>query len=163
MPYEIGTGIDPGADLNKSFHLASLRMLADLGLSGAHQSQALEVIRQFQLARDKEETNYRATYDDRVKDSILKLQNRAAGKDDDHKPRWGTADRFNPNALRLQAEREVRFAHQTTLSLLDTQETRELEEIAKQADRDVPNQEMSPRSSERRSQSHMRSRPRPRD
>lgn len=129
----VGKG-DLGEKLHKSFHLAGLRMLSEMGLTGPHQSEALQTIRHYEQLRRKVEKDYRASYDDRVTAVMKKLVRQAGQKDDIFQPAWGGRDVFDKTAMRHQAERQVRFAHQTSMTLLDTQETRDLEAIAARAD-----------------------------
>ena len=129
--------LDGPARLKGSFHLAGLRMLAEMGLSGPHQSKALETIRQFDLTRKRAEKDHRENYDDRVMRAMKRMLHEAGQKDKLHRPHWAMHDRFDKDGLRVRAERRVRFAHQSTMDRIDRDETKALEAIARNADRSV--------------------------
>ncbi|MCH9807162.1 MAG: hypothetical protein K0U74_05460 [Alphaproteobacteria bacterium] len=160
-------GLDIAKKLRSTFHLAGLRMLAEMGLKGKDQSDALSAILHFDQLRSKEEKTYRAHYDDRVNDAIKRLLNEAGQKDRFFQPGWAQQDKFDKSGLRMRAERQVRFTHKAVLSLFDRQETRTLEEISKRSEDRAPDDisPVRPRdevSRENGNPIHAKSRSRPR-
>lgn len=134
MQQDLKNGIDPAAELNQAFHLAGLRMLADMKLKGEDQCEAIAVIRDFDKVRREEERLYHLEYHDRVNDAMKALIDEAGAKDRSFKPGFAGHDRFDQSSLQVRAERRVRHAHRAAMSLLDQQETRALEAIAVRAD-----------------------------
>ncbi len=126
--------IDPISELNQSFHLAGLRMQADMKLKGEDRREAIAIIRDFDKVRGEEERLYHLEYQDRVNGAMKALIDEAGAKDRSFKPGFAGHDRFDQSSLQMRAERRVRHAHRAAMSLLDQQETHALEEIAKRPD-----------------------------
>lgn len=151
---------DISKEMRDSFHLKGLRRLAELGLKGHHKLDALKVINHYEHAREIEKADFKDNFKTRVHKTIERLQREDGAKTIELNPPFAFIDRFNNARLTTQAKKEVRQAHEVTLSLLDRQETRELESIARQAGRgDIDPELLSKdfdRASDRRSKPERR-------
>jgi len=156
MPFDgSATQRDISKEMRDSFHLKGLRRLAELGLKGHHKIDALKTINHYDHARKEETQDFKDDYEVRVSKAIKTLQKEAGQKTREHNHPFAFLDRFDKGQMTLRAEKRVRHAHDVTLSLLDRQETRELENIARKAGRgDIDPEIMSKdfdRATERRS------------
>ena len=126
---------DISKEMRDSFHLKGLRRLAELGLKGHHKLEALKVINHYEHARQEEKTDLKDNYEARVSRAVKKLQSKAGQKTREFNHPFAFLDRFEKGQMLLTARKQVRQAHEVTMSLLDRQETLELESIARQAGR----------------------------
>lgn len=151
---------DISKEMRDSFHLKGLRRLAELGLKGHHKLDALKVINHYANAQNEEKADFKENYEARVSKAVKKLQSKAGQKAREFNHPFAFLDRFEKGQMILTARKQVRQAHEVTLSLLDRQETRELESIARKAGRgDVDPELLSKdfdRASDRRSKSERR-------
>jgi len=136
MPFDqFSSKRDIAKEMRKSFHLKGLRRLADLGLRGHHKVEALKVVAHYEHARKEEIKDFKEGYEARVSKTIKQLQAEAGQKARDFNHPFAFLDRFDKGQLTLRAQKRVRKAHEMTMALLDRQETRELESIARKAGR----------------------------
>lgn len=126
---------DISKEMRDSFHLKGLWRLAELGLKGHHKLEALKVINHYAHARQKEKTEFEDNYEARVSKAVKRLQAKAGQKVREFNHPFAFLDRFEKGQMILTARKQVRQAHDVTLSLLDRKETRKLESIARQAGR----------------------------
>ncbi|EFO28846.1 conserved hypothetical protein [Roseibium sp. TrichSKD4] len=154
------SGRDISKEMRDSFHLKGLRRLAELGLKGHHKLDALRVINDYEHARQEEKAHFKENYKARVSKAVKRLQAKAGQKAREFNHPFAFLDRFEKGQMILTARKQVRQAHEVTLSLLDRQETRELESIALKAGRgDIDPELLSKdfdRASDRRSKSERR-------
>lgn len=129
----LGKDGDLAAHLKTKFETASLRLLAEKKLSGADRIEAMDVITRYDSARDLLEADHRRHYTQRVQLKMEEIIRKNGQFNEDLKPGFSRNDLHSAPRIRREAEKAVRFAHETSKEVLRDRETKELTQILKRA------------------------------
>lgn len=123
-------------ELRRTFELASLRKEAT-GLRTASQWAAVVKL-QGRCAKAflQEKASFARRYDTRVEIAYRRLLGEAGRPGMTLQPSWASADRFSPDAILRQAQREVRHAHQQRIDRIKDFERRQLSVIVERSRRE---------------------------
>lgn len=102
-------------ELRRQFDLVGLRREAGELRTTRQLNEAQDIRERSDRARAKEETLYVERYRTRIEQSARRLIHEAGSWSRDLTPEWAGQDRFAPDAILRQAEREVRHAHERRL------------------------------------------------
>lgn len=120
--------------LRQTFALATLRQQAGYLKKPEHWARASEVQEHASKLRKKEEDDYANRYATRVEVAVRRLMHDAGSRNRrDYNPAGTGTDRFSPDALERQAQREVRQAHERRTSRIGLAEQRLLTAIVQEA------------------------------
>ena len=122
-------------ELRRVFELATLRREAKSIETPQQWHEAAQLQMRCNDARSREKDNYAARYDSRVEMACRRLIDKAAQNKSELKPLWAADDRFNPDVMLRQAQREVRESHRQRIERIDEFEHRQLKVIVERSRR----------------------------
>ena len=123
-------------DLRRAFALASLRKQAEAIETPGQWAAVVKLQGRCASAALRERDSFARRYETRVEIAYRRLLGEAGRPDRTFQPRWAATDRFSPDAILRQAQREVRHAHEQRLERIDDFERRGLSVIVDRSRRE---------------------------
>lgn len=123
-------------EIRRAFALASMRRVARDIATPTQWSRAGDIQSKARKLRYDEERLFHLRYDTRVETAMKRLIADGGTRRRDLKPSGAASDRFDKASLLLQAQREVRAAHDRRLMTIDRGEMRLLSKLMEESRRE---------------------------
>ncbi len=135
MPSDISTDLKQAFGLKAARHDAAQKLNKDEWKSYEQIKKLIDGIRQY------EERQYKLEYKTRVESVAKRLISEAGSKTKTFTPPWSRTDKFDKNAIILQARRVVHDQHHKVMSFLDQQETQKIEALVQRSEHNIQQRE----------------------
>ncbi|MEJ0017576.1 MAG: hypothetical protein WDN25_13620 [Acetobacteraceae bacterium] len=125
-----------GDDIRQTFALAAMQREAKHLKTSEQWNRTNEIMQRCARLREQEQLQFHRFYDTRVDAARRRLIDATGQVHRDLRPRDTGSDRFDAEAIRRQAEREVRGAHDRKLIKIGELEFQKLTALVRQSDRE---------------------------
>jgi len=120
---------DTSDDVKNAFGLKASRKEAAQKLNKNEFKTYEQIKKTIDGVRQTEEHKYKDEYKLRVNAATKRLIDKAGAKTKAFTPPWARNDRFNQTAIIRQAQREVEDHHHKVMTVLDQQETQQIDRL----------------------------------